>query len=213
MSRYCYDKNEIIQKEDSIDDYKNLFSEYYKNCPTLNEALEQMFTSSGINVLQSMNLIAEVMVNVERIININFNRITIKYPDITKEDAEIISSITCEFFLMGYSPYKILNINLMKDDRLSGIKNISKYLFLLLSSLRKLKKYTPNGAQKVLYLCIKTNVKLEDTTNPNNSFKKGNKIIFWGFTSVTDDLGKAEELLMTERGKKEGTILILKGDV
>ena len=43
--------------------------------------------------------------------------------------------------------------------------------------------------------------------------KKGNKIIFWGFTSVTDDLGKAEELLMTKRGKKEGTILILKGDV
>ncbi len=60
-----------------------------------------------------------------------------KYPKITKEDSIIISSYTCESKDNKFSPYKILNINLVSENRKEGLKNISKYLYILLKSLRK----------------------------------------------------------------------------
>ena len=41
---------------------------------------------------------------------------------------------------------------------MQGIRNISKYLFLLLKSLRKLSRYYP---KKYLYRCISVLVKLD----------------------------------------------------
>ena len=58
-----------------------------------------------------------------------------KYPFIKKEEAKIISSYSCEAFDPNYSPYKIVNDNLNKENRFIGIKNISKYLFIFLYAL------------------------------------------------------------------------------
>ena len=57
MSIYFYDDNENVEKEESIDNYKNLFLEYYQKRPTLEEALDQMFISSGATPEYSKNLI------------------------------------------------------------------------------------------------------------------------------------------------------------
>ena len=48
MSLHFYDKGEDIEKEESIDHYKDLFIEYVKKSPTLKEGLEQIFTSGGV---------------------------------------------------------------------------------------------------------------------------------------------------------------------
>ena len=206
-----YNENESHQKDESIDNYKDLFFEYYQKPPTLREALDQMFTSKGADHNYSNTLIENILNKVKNIINNNFNKIQSKYPQITKEDAEIISTYTCEALNNSYSPYRLTNTNLVEDDRSSGVNNISKYLFLLLSSLRKLGRYSPE--EKVLYRCIKTNVKLFDLSNQYNSYYEGNRKTFWAFTSTTKTLKKAKHFLANKNYKKVGTIFTLIGDI
>jgi len=210
-SLYFYNENESHQKDESIDNYKYLFKNYYKNPPTLEEALYQMFTSKGADYNLSKDLTDRLLLKVQTIINNNFNEIKSKYPNMTEEDAKIIASYTCEAFDNSYSPYRLTNTNLVEDDRSSGVNNISKYVFLLLSSLRKLNRYSP--AEKFLYRCIKTNVKLYDLSNPYNSYSQGNRKTFWGFTSTTRTLNKAKHFLGSKNNKKFGTIFTLTGDV
>ena len=210
-SLYFYNENESHQKEESIDNYKDLFSEYYKNPPTLKDALKQMFTSKGADENLSEALYAHIFDKVETIVNNKSNEIKSKNTYITDDDIRIIASYTCEAFDNSYSPYRLTNTNLVEDDRSSGVNNISKYVFLLLSSLRKLKKYSPD--EKALYRCIKTNVKLFDYSNQYNSYFKGNKKTFWGFTSTTKTLKKAKHFLGSKNNKKFGTIFTLIGDV
>ena len=53
------------------------------------------------------------------------------------ETAQIISSYTCELSSeSSFNIYRILNNNLVSDNRNQGVKKISKYLFILLKSLR-----------------------------------------------------------------------------
>ena len=210
-SLYFYNENESHQKEESIDNYKDLFSEYYKNPPTLKDALKQMFTSKGADENLSEALYAHIFDKVETIVNNKSNEIKSKNTYITDDDIRIIASYTCEAFDNSYSPYRLTNTNLVEDDRSSGVNNISKYVFLLLSSLRKLKKYSPD--EKALYRCIKTNVKLFDYSNQYNSYFKGNRKTFWGFTSTTKTLKKAKHFLGSKNNKKFGTIFTLIGDV
>ena len=213
MSLYFYDINESIEKEESVDNYKNLFLEYYQKRPTLNEALEHMYISSGLQPDYSKTLIDSVINKVENFVDNNFTNMREKYPDITKEHAKIISSYTCEAVDKKYSPYKVTNSNLVKEDRRKGVSNVSKYVFLLLSSLRTLKKFTPNAQQKVLFRCIQTNVNFFDHFSINSSYIKGNKKTFWGFTSTTTDLDKAKKFLGEKNDKNVGTIFYLTGDI
>ena len=206
-----YNENESHQKDESIDNYKDLFSQYYQNPPTLTEALDQMFTSKGADHQYSQTLIDNILNKVQNIIKNNFNKIQSRYPKITEEDAKIISTYTCEALNNDYSPYRLTNTNLVEDDRSSGVNNISKYLFLLLSSLRKLNTYSPK--ENVLYRCIKTNVKLFDHSNQSNSYFEGNRKTFWGFTSTTRTLQKAKNFLGNKNYKKVGTIFTLIGDI
>lgn len=213
MSLYFYDINESIEKEESVDNYKNLFLEYYQKRPTLNEALEHMYFSSGLQPDYSKTLIDSVINKVENFVDNNFTNMREKYPDITKEHAKIISSYTCEAVDKKYSPYKVTNSNLVKEDRRKGVSNVSKYVFLLLSSLRTLKKFNPNAQQKVLFRCIQTNVNFFDHFSINSSYIKGNKKTFWGFTSTTTDLDKAKKFLGEKNDKNVGTIFHLTGDI
>ena len=43
------------------------------------------------------------------------------------------------------SPFSILNKNLSNDDRNQAMQNVSKYLYLLLMTLKKLPRYYPDA--------------------------------------------------------------------
>ena len=128
---------------------------------------------------------------------------------------KIISSYTCESKNKKYSPYKLLNKNLVSDNRQEGINNISKYLYILINSLRKLDKYYPKENSKYLYRCINTKVEIN-----NNIFKPklipymmGNKKTFWSFTSTSPDVITTYNFLKNEEKNKSGTIFTLTGKV
>ena len=105
-----------------------------------------------------------------------------------------------------FSPYRLLNTNLITTDRKSGVINIEKYLFLFLRALRGLKKCKKN----CLFRCINCKVKL--AKDPNNikyiPYIKGNEKIFWPFTSTSDD----ENIAMNFLGKGTGTKFKIIGD-
>ena len=58
----------------------------------------------------------------EETIHKNLKEINNKYPSVSLEDAKIISSYTCESKEKNFSPYKILNKNLVSDNRKEGSK-------------------------------------------------------------------------------------------
>ena len=152
--------------KESIDNYSNLFTQYINNIPTLKEALIQMFKSSGVVGFESNNLAEEILSKVKTHINNKFKEIQKKYPNITLEEAQIISSYTCELSNDEKNPYRLLNENLVSNNRSKGICKISKYLFILLRALRKLKRYYPSKDPKCLYRSISKNVDLDnDFTN------------------------------------------------
>jgi hypothetical protein len=193
----------------SINDYKYLFSEYEKKLPSLSEALNQMFKSTNVDDLKVNELTNDILNKSRMLIDRNFNTIQKKYDKISKEDAYIICSYTCESIDHHYSPYKLLNQNLVSEDKKKGIENISKYLFILLRALRKLTRYYPD---KYLYRCINQKVSIEkDPFNEKSvPFKIGNTKTFWSFISASPDEKQALNFISMDKG---GTIFTLGGDV
>ena len=104
---------------------------------------------------------------------------------------------------------------MVSDDRKGGISNISKYLFILLKSLRKLDKYYPNEKEKYLYRCISSKVNLNyDLFNKKSvPYITGNTKTFWGFTSSSPDIKMTYNFLWGEENNKSGTIFTLTGKV
>ena len=213
MSIYFYSANEDNQKIESINKYKYLFSEYsYKN-PSLNEALFQMFISNNNKELKAKELTEDILYKSEKIINKNFYLIKQKYPYLSKDDAIIIATYTCQLPDIRNSPYIILNKNLCEENKEKGIKNISKYLYLFLKSLRKLNKYYPN--QKYLYRCIDTQVDLvKNIFNKNKiPFSRGKIKTFWGFSSVTSQIRRTLSIDNEKIDYNQGTIFTLYGNI
>ena len=133
-----------------------------------------MFNSTGITTSKSESLIKEIILKINKRLKEKGKEIKKIYPQISYEEAQTISSYSVEFSEAKdkiYYPYKILNQNLVEQDRAKGIKNVSKYLFIFLKSLRKLKRYYPTNYNH-LYRCI--NKKVELTID---IFEK-NKIMF-----------------------------------
>ena len=217
MSKYFYDINEDNLKEESIDNYKNTFIEYVTRPPTLKDALSQLFIKSGATKDKSEELILKITTDIKQFLETDMEKIKNKYPNITLTDAEIISSYTYEFEKEDnqYCPYRLLNRNLVNDNRKEGINNISKYLYILLYSLRKLTRYYPKEKSKYLYRCIPSNINL----NYDQFNKKivpyiiGNKKNFWGFTSTSPNIQTTYEFLGKNKGNKKGTIFTLTGKV
>ena len=193
----------------SINDYKYLFSEYEKKLPSLSEALNQMFKSANVDDLKVNELTNDILNKSRMFIDRASNTIQRKYDKISKEDAYIICSYTCESMDFHYSPYKLLNQNLVSEDKKKGIENISKYLFIFLRALRKLTRYYPD---KYLYRCINQKVSIEkDPFNEKSvPYKIGNKKTFWGFISASPDPKQALTYSSMDKG---GTIFTLGGDV
>ena len=214
MSIFFYANNEEkSNEEESIDKYQDIFIPYINKCPSLQEALYELYSSIGLNTININNVMLVLLNGVKNFINLKFKEITLKYPNLSFNDAEIICCYTFEFQEKSYNVYKILNTNLVANNRAQGIKNISKYLFLLLKSLRKLPRFYPNNNHKFLYRCISTLVKLDyDSFNPKFvPYLRGKSKTFWGFTSTSLKIKTAYNFLGVSI--KKGTIFTLTGNV
>ena len=215
MSLHFYTEKEDYLKEESINKYVEEFLSYVEELPSLSDALKQMFISCQLTEEQANDLIKDILTKTEEIINKNWDKIKKRYSKISKEDSNIICSYTCESKNNKYSPYKILNKNLVSEDRKGGVKNIPKYLFILLKSLRKLDRYYPNEKEKYLYRCINFKVNLNyDLFNKKIvPYITGNTKTFWGFTSSSPDIAMTYNFLKEEGINKSGTIFTLAGKI
>jgi len=215
MSLNYYIEEEEIRREESINNYKYLFVNYEKKMPTLYEALHHIFISSVNDPANANYLTADIIAKCKQAIDPRFAAIKQKYKKISIDDAYIICSYTCESYDRKYSPYKILNQNLVSNNRKQGVANISKYLYIFLKSLRKLVKYYPTQMNKYLYRCIPIKVSL--TKDPKNDklipYVKGNQKTFWGFTSTSPNSEMTINFLGKKEQMKTGTIFTLIGDV
>ena len=221
MSINFYDKNEGIEKDESINKYKELFTDFLKNPPSLDESLEQIFISGGLESEKINQFIKQLREDCEERLKVTWKEIKEKNPSLTYEQAIIISSYTCEAIDSRYSPYKILNKNLVSENRKEGLKKVSKYFYLLLSTLRLLPKYYPPSTNNFLYRCI--NVKVNLMIDPEDEkvvpYIRGKNKTFWTFTSTspnykkaTDFLGKKKEII-SGNVFKTGTIFSISGKV
>jgi len=100
-----------------------------------------MLNISGLSKRRAYENIEYILNKTENKKKENFEQIKSKYSDISFDDAQIISSYTCEAKNRELSPYIILITNLVNKDRKNGIDKISKYFYIILLSLRKLPKY------------------------------------------------------------------------
>ena len=126
-----YYEEEDINKESSIDNFYYLFTEYEQKPPTLHEALFHMFKSCCSDE-DIDKLILDIIKRCKnKIDEKRFKEIKKIYSNILLEDAYIICSYSCESYNRKYSPYRILNSNLVSGNRRLGISNISKYLYIL----------------------------------------------------------------------------------
>ena len=213
MSLDFYCEEEENNREESVNKYKNFFTNYENNSPSFQEALIQMFESCELDKNKIKELTEDILSKCKKRIDPDFDTIKNKYTNITKEDAYIICSYTCESKERKYSPYRILNQNLVSDDRKNGVTKISKYLYIFLKSLRKLPRYYPE--KKYLFRCL--TIKVNISNDPNNEkiipYIAGNIKTFWGFTSTSPDPKATYSFLKKEEKIKTGTIFILGGDI
>ena len=152
LNFYCEEEKNSNKTLDSINKYKNLFINYDEKIPSLSEALSQMYKSSNLKDKKINELTEDIITKCKARIDPEFDIIKMKYFNLTKEDAYIICSYTCESLDEAFSPYRILNKNLLSDNKKNTVNNISKYLYILLKSLRKLPRYY--SKKSALYRCI-----------------------------------------------------------
>ena len=206
MSLYFFRENKF-----TVNDYKKLFEKYEHNPPSLQESLYQMFKSSNIDDKIIELFINEIMDNCKKCIDPRMNEINTKFNTITKKDAYIICSYTMEIKDRNYSPDRLLNQYLTSNE--NKIIKISKYLYILLKSLRKLPRYYPE--YNYLYRFIYKKVKIsEDPFNKElDSYVIGNKKTFYGFTSTSCEPKSVYCFLRRDDKLSSGTIFSLGGDV
>ena len=211
------EEQEDLSKYESINNYSDIFLNYIVNPPNLKDALNQMLISTGLS-LDKVNIISEdIIFKSKMIIEKNLEKIKEKYKNITKEEAIIISSYTCEAKDKNYSPYRLLNKSLVSKNRKYGIDNVSKYIYILLTSLRKLEKYYPDPKNNFLYRCIRSKTIISNDPKKKNyiPYAIGNIKTFWGFTSTSPKIKTSYHFLGDDKKVKikSGTVFILTGDI
>ena len=216
MSLYYYNEEEDKKKEgeESIDKYLKVFEDISKNPPSLEEALKEMYIKTGSTEIEAEELKEEIISKCKQLYKKKVEKEMLKKKySISKEEANIISSYTCESKKnKKKSPYRILNQNLVSQNREEGISNISKYLYIFLKTLRKLGKYKPEN--KILFRCIKTKVNINPKTENPVPYALGNIKTLWGFTSTSLEMSLTFDFLdKVEPNIKNGTVFTFEGDV
>ena len=201
MSNAFYSQNEENTFE-SLNNYEYLLEYYSSKPPTLEEALIELFRNGGLSKKEAKEIYDHLYLTCNEKVNNNWSLIKEQNKDISKNDALTISSYTYEPKTMyeKFSPYRLLNTNLVLNNRKSGVQNAEKYLFLLLSALRRMTKCK----KQCLFRCINCKVKLEKDSNNSKyvPYKIGNNKVFWAFTSTSDDEKVAETFLGNGTGTK-----------
>ena len=118
-----YPANEDIQKYDSVDNYQQIFIEYSKKVPSIEEALHELFLSTGISDQKAYELMEDILSKAKKVVELNYDLINKKYPPITTTDAIIISSYTCECET-EYSNYVNPPAQELKADKIDVIKTL-----------------------------------------------------------------------------------------
>ena len=222
MSLHFYCNGEDNEKEESIDKYMDIFTDFLDNPPSLKEALIQVFIAGGVPEIELNDYVEDLNKKVYKVVEDEEIKIKIKekYPNISKDDSLIIASYTCEAKNKEFSPYRTLNRNLASDNREEGLKKVSKYLFILLKALRKLKRYYPAEEQKYLYRGIKVMVNTKiDPFNPKLvPYLRNNRKTFWAFSSTSPLTSTAFGVLSDngyheEKKLKSGTFFSLYGKI
>ena len=211
LNFYCEEEDQTTRGV-SINQYKFLFNDYEDNPPNLSEAITQIYKEAlFLNDSIINETINEILNNCQKRIDSEFDTIKKQYNNITKEDAYIICSYTYETKNRALSPYRLLNQCLTYDDRKNGVSCVSKYLYILLKSLRKLPRYYPND--KYLYRCLTCHVNISQENNKNTSYFNGNKKTFWAFTSTSPDPNTTYSFLKGQENQRTGTVFTLGGDI
>ena len=221
MSLHYYCVGEDNEKEESINNYKDLFLEYIDNPPPLKEALKQIFIAGGVRENEVNDYVNDITTKVNILYEKRKLIIKEKYPNISFEDSLIICSYTCEAINHEFSPYRTLNRNLASDNRKEGLKKVSKYLYILLMALRRLEKtYHPDEDQKYIYrgITFKVNTMIDPHRPKLVPYLRNKQKCFWAFTSASPSQATASGFLgdngyHQEKKIKQGTIFLLYGEV
>ena len=214
MSVAFYNLKDDIPKSNSLNDYEYIFEEYKTKNLTLEESLKEMYSSINLTEEKVKALTNDILLykSVEIVQN-NYDLIKEKYPSLTLEEMQIISSYNIISYDPDFSPYKILNDTLCGENRNNGIIGISKYLYIFLNALRKLDRYflKPND---YLYKTIDKSVFLDNNINGKEIvYKKNVTKVFWGFTSFSSVSKKSYYIGDKKIDVKKGTIFSLYGNI
>lgn len=100
MSKSFFPNEEGCHKpdEETINNYKDLFTDYRSNLPTIKEALFHLFHSSGLTDQRSNEYTNAIFNKTKSKLEDNNyfkDKIQKAYPGISFEEAQIISSYTC----------------------------------------------------------------------------------------------------------------------
>ena len=131
MSKSFYSENEEMNFEESLNKYEFLFKDIELKPPTLEDALIELFRNAGLSEKDSKEIYNHLYKICNNRVNEKFDEIRKQNPKISKEDALIISSYTYEPKKMyeKFSPYRLLNTNLVSADRKNGIINLKNIFF------------------------------------------------------------------------------------
>ena len=72
MSIHYYDSNEDTIKNESINNFSSIFKEYNINVPSLKEALNEMFLSTGISSQKAYEFTEDIMLKSSEIVKLHF---------------------------------------------------------------------------------------------------------------------------------------------
>ena len=92
MSLNYYFEEEENSREESLNNYKYLFTNYESKKPTLEEALNQIFKSVVFDEAKAKSLTDDIIGKCKQAIDPRFNAIKQKYKNISINDAYIICS-------------------------------------------------------------------------------------------------------------------------
>ena len=212
MSRIYETVEQETGKEETVDNYKDLFLSLIEENPSLEDALDELYMTLNLTNIETQR--KYVIKECKRHLENKFKKIKETHPNVTKDEALTICTYTYEDAKQELSPYKILNRNLISNDRRNGIKKVCKYFFILLKAIRHLTPFNANDI--ILYRALRKKIATEiPIDNPNYiPYKEGNEKKFWSFTSTTPKLETATYFLGNrEDNLREGTRFIIHGDI
>ena len=96
MSLNFYAPEEVCEKEESINNYKSLFSSYKNLKLNLPDSLYQMFENQKLSNIKCKELTQDILNKCKSKIDQRVAKIKNKYKNISIEEAYIICSYTCE---------------------------------------------------------------------------------------------------------------------